>query len=113
MNAPEDYFPERVAATYDDDPDICGPGAVDAVAGVLAELAGGGRALELGIGTGRIALPLAARGVEVHGIDLSEAMVARLKAKPGATRSRPPSATSPRPRRMARSRLCTWCSTRS
>jgi SAM-dependent methyltransferase len=95
VDAPEDYFPERVAATYDDDPDIFGPGAVDAVVGVLAELAGGpassghgaspghGRALEFGIGTGRIALPLAARGVEVHGIDLSEAMVARLRAKPG------------------------------
>ena len=59
------------------------PGAVDAVAEVLAGLAGGGRALELGIGTGRIALPLARRGVEVHGIDLSRAMVARLRAKPG------------------------------
>ncbi|HEY8093342.1 MAG TPA: class I SAM-dependent methyltransferase, partial [Acidimicrobiales bacterium] len=52
--------------------------------GFLAELAGaGGRALELAIGTGRVALPLAARGVEVYGIDLSEAMVARLRAKPG------------------------------
>lgn len=50
---------------------------------VLAELARGGRALELGIGTGRIALPLAARGVAVHGIDASAAMVARLRAKPG------------------------------
>src|SRR5688500_7961472 len=50
---------------------------------LLAELAGGGRALELGIGTGRVALPLAARGVPVHGIDLSEAMVARLRGKPG------------------------------
>jgi SAM-dependent methyltransferase len=53
----------------------------DAVA-LLAELARGGRALELGIGTGRIALPLAARGVEVHGIDASPAMVERLRAKP-------------------------------
>ena len=49
----------------------------------LAELAGGGRALELGIGTGRVALPLAARGVEVHGIDASEAMISKLRAKPG------------------------------
>jgi SAM-dependent methyltransferase len=56
---------------------------VAAVADVLAELADHGRALEFGIGTGRIALPLAARGVEVHGIDLSRAMVARLRAKPG------------------------------
>jgi SAM-dependent methyltransferase len=50
---------------------------------LLAELAGGGRALELGVGTGRLALPLAARGVEVHGIDASRAMVERLRAKPG------------------------------
>lgn len=49
----------------------------------LTRLAGGGRVLEFGIGTGRLALPLAARGLEVHGIDASEAMVARLRAKPG------------------------------
>jgi SAM-dependent methyltransferase len=59
------------------------PGAVDPVVDVLAGLARGGQALELGIGTGRIALPLARRGVPVHGIDLSRAMVARLRAKPG------------------------------
>jgi len=56
---------------------------VDPVVDVLAGLARGGRALELGIGTGRIAVPLAARGVPVHGIDLSRAMAARLRAKPG------------------------------
>jgi SAM-dependent methyltransferase len=50
---------------------------------LLAELAGEGRALELGIGTGRIALSLAARRVEVHGVDTSNEMVARLRAKPG------------------------------
>jgi SAM-dependent methyltransferase len=78
------YFPERVAATYDDPSDsMFDPAAVEATAEVLAGLAGGGRALELGIGTGRIALPLARRGVPVHGIDLSRAMVARLRAKPG------------------------------
>src|SRR5256714_869491 len=78
------YFGERVAATYDDpSAEMFQAGVVDAVAGVLAELAGGGRALELGIGTGRIALPLSRRGVPVHGIDLSRAMVARLRAKPG------------------------------
>jgi SAM-dependent methyltransferase len=49
----------------------------------LAELAGRGPVLELGIGTGRVALPLARRGIEVHGIDASEAMVERLRAKPG------------------------------
>src|ERR1017187_5139471 len=59
------------------------PGVVDAAVDVLAGLAGRGRALELGIGTGRIALPLARRGVPVHGIDVSQAMVARLRAKAG------------------------------
>jgi SAM-dependent methyltransferase len=58
-------------------------GEVDPVVDLLAELAGSGRALELGIGTGRIALPLARRGVPVHGIELSKAMAARLRAKPG------------------------------
>ena len=64
------------------------PAVVDPAVDFLAELAGDGAALELGIGTGRIALPLAQRGVRVHGIDLSEAMVARLRAKPGAERDR-------------------------
>src|SRR5438128_6628401 len=58
-------------------------GVVDPVIDLLVELAGSGRALELGIGTGRIALPLAQRGVPVHGIELSKAMAARLRAKPG------------------------------
>ncbi len=81
---PEDHFGEPVAETYDEySAQMFRPEAVDPVVDFLAELAGGGAALELGIGTGRIALPLAARGVLVHGIDLSEAMVARLRAKPG------------------------------
>jgi SAM-dependent methyltransferase len=81
---PEDHFGEHVAARYDDSSaEMFQPEAVDPVVDFLAELAGGGAALELGIGTGRIALPLARRGVRVHGIDLSEAMVARLRAKPG------------------------------
>jgi SAM-dependent methyltransferase len=83
MEEPEDHFGERVAATYDESADVFEPGAVNATVGLLAELAGAGRALELGIGTGRIALPLASRGVPVHGIDLSSAMVARLRAKAG------------------------------
>jgi SAM-dependent methyltransferase len=83
MEDQDGYFPERVAATYDDSSEVFEPGAVDAVADVLAGLAGDGQALELGIGTGRIALPLARRGVPVHGIELSRAMVARLRAKPG------------------------------
>jgi SAM-dependent methyltransferase len=81
---PEDHFGERVAARYDDDPEMFDPAVVEPAVDFLAGLAGNGSALELGIGTGRIALPLAKRGVRVHGIDLSEAMVARLRAKPGA-----------------------------
>jgi SAM-dependent methyltransferase len=77
------YFDERIAATYDDDDEMFDPAAVDPVVDVLVELAAGGRALELGVGTGRIALPLAQCGVPVHGMDLSKAMVARLRAKPG------------------------------
>jgi SAM-dependent methyltransferase len=78
------YFDERVAATYDDDsPEMFDWAVLEPVIDFLAELAGVGRALELGIGTGRIALPLAKRGVPVHGIDLSKAMVAKLRAKPG------------------------------
>src|SRR6187455_3060436 len=59
------------------------PSVIGATVDFLVDLAGSGRALELGIGTGRIALPLARRGVPVHGIELSKAMVARLRAKPG------------------------------
>lgn len=60
------------------------PGVEDAVIELLARHAGRPpRALELAVGTGRIALPLAARGVEVHGIDASEEMVGRLRSKPG------------------------------
>ena len=68
--------------------DMFEPAVLDPIVDFLAELAGDGAALELGIGTGRIALPLARRGVRVHGIDLSEAMVARLRAKPGGERDR-------------------------
>jgi SAM-dependent methyltransferase len=78
--ASEDHFGPGVAARYD--ADYAGM-PVDTAVDVLAELAGDGSALELAIGTGRIALPLAARGVPVAGLDLSEAMVAQLRAKPG------------------------------
>src|SRR5215213_3937158 len=82
---PEDYFGERVAEKYDvSSADMFEPAVVSPVVEFLSDLAGTGAALELGIGTGRIALPLTQRGVAVHGIDLSEAMVARLRAKPGA-----------------------------
>jgi SAM-dependent methyltransferase len=78
------YFGEPVAAQYDESTaEMSEPGVVEPAVAFLAGLAGGGRALEFGIGTGRIALPLARRRVPVHGIDLSRAMVARLRAKPG------------------------------
>jgi SAM-dependent methyltransferase len=81
---PEDYFGEEVAARYDaSSGEEFEPAAIEATVDFLAELAGDGAALELAIGTGRIALPLSQRGVRVAGIDLSEAMVARLRAKPG------------------------------
>jgi SAM-dependent methyltransferase len=84
MDDGDGYFGEGVAARYDEScADMFEPGVVDAVVEVLVGLARGGRALELGIGTGRIAPPLARRGIAVHGIDLSRAMVARLRAKPG------------------------------
>ena len=109
------YFDEAVAARYDDpDGEMFEQDAIEPVVDFLAGLAGGGRALELGIGTGRIALPLAARGVPVHGIDLSRAMVARLRAKPGGDDDR---RDDRRLRddagRRARSRSSTSSSTRS
>jgi SAM-dependent methyltransferase len=76
------YFDERVAARYDESyPEMFSPERVDPVVDLLVELAGEGRALELAIGTGRIAVPLAQRGVPVHGIELSQAMAARLREK--------------------------------
>ena len=78
------YFDERIAATYDESSaEESGPSVVDPVVDFLVAKVGSGRALELGIGTGRIALPLAQRGVPVHGIELSRAMAVRLAAKPG------------------------------
>jgi SAM-dependent methyltransferase len=82
---PKDYFGERVADRYDESTaDLSGPDVVDPVVNFLVDLAFDRTALELGIGTGRIALPLAQRGVRVHGIDLSDAMVAKLRSKAGA-----------------------------
>jgi SAM-dependent methyltransferase len=81
---PEDWFAGPVAERYDARLGSWGdPAVVASTVDFLAALAGDGAALELGIGTGRIALPLAERGVRVHGIDLSPDMVAQLRAKPG------------------------------
>lgn len=78
-------FDEQIAEHYDESsapmyrPEVLLP-AVD----FLAALAGDGAALELGVGTGRLALPLSARGVRVHGVDISEPMLERLRRKPGS-----------------------------
>lgn len=80
----EDHFGEDVASHYDDDGPMFSSEVIGSTVEFLAEVARGGAALELGVGTGRIAIPLARRGVPVHGIDLSEAMVARLREKQGA-----------------------------
>ena len=79
-----DYFGGDIAENYDADTVMSDPGLVGPAVDFLAALAAGGSALELGIGTGRIALPLSGRGVAVHGIDLSPDMVAQLQSKPGA-----------------------------
>ncbi len=79
MNTEDPTYNEACAEVYDQWFGSCEEAAVD----LLAELAGSGRVLELGIGSGLLALPLAARGIDLHGIDLSPAMVARLRAKPG------------------------------
>jgi SAM-dependent methyltransferase len=83
MRAMERYVPEtygeRIAESYDERPEVVRqPIGID----LLQQLAGDGPVLELGIGTGRVALPLAARGVTVHGLDASRAMVRRMQAKP-------------------------------
>jgi SAM-dependent methyltransferase len=82
---PKIWFDEEIAATYDEDSTgQFEPGLLSATTDFLAGLAGEGRALELAIGTGRVAVPLAERGVPVSGIEISRAMLERLRAKPGA-----------------------------
>ena len=82
---PRDYFGESVAAPYEMNvADMFGQAVLHPTVNLLADLAEGGPALEFGIGTGRVALPLSQRGIPVHGIDGSLAMIARLQAKPGA-----------------------------
>ncbi|NNE74287.1 MAG: class I SAM-dependent methyltransferase [Acidimicrobiales bacterium] len=78
------FFDEQVAARYDE---ACGelnePAVLEPTVACLADLAGSGRALEFAIGTGRVALPLAAAGVDVHGLEISQPMVDQLRTKPG------------------------------
>jgi SAM-dependent methyltransferase len=82
---PANFFDERIARSYEAKwPELFEPAVVDPAVNFLADRAGTGAVLELGIGTGRIALPLRRRGFPVHGIELSPAMVAQLQTKPGA-----------------------------
>lgn len=76
----QETYGEEWAAEYDE---IHGELDPSAAVETIADLAAGGPVLELAIGTGRIALPLKERGVQIHGVDISEAMVARLREKPG------------------------------
>ncbi len=81
-NYNESTYGDQIAEIYDEFYADSDPASIE----LLAELAGGGPALELGIGTGRIALPLHEKGIEVQGIDASEAMVAKLRAKPNGSK---------------------------
>lgn len=81
----ENIFDERIAARYDDsDRAMFDKKKLDVTSSFLADLAGDQRALEFAIGTGRVALPLQSRGVEVHGIELSQSMINQLYSKPNA-----------------------------
>jgi SAM-dependent methyltransferase len=77
-------FDEAIAADYDEsEAELFDSTAVEPVVDFLVDHGKGGPALELGVGTGRIAIPLSGRGIAVHGIDRSRPMVARMRAKPG------------------------------
>jgi SAM-dependent methyltransferase len=83
---PENYFDDWVAQHFKVLwAHLFEPEVVEPAVSLLTELAGDGRALELGIGTGRLALPLSRRGIRVHGIELSAAMVEQLRAQPGSS----------------------------
>jgi len=107
----ESTYGERIAGTYDTRPEI--PTDTDDTVAFLAEVAGKGPVLELGIGTGRIALPLASRGLQVTGIDASPAMVGKLRQKPGGSHIPVSRETSPTSRWKAGSRSYTSSSTPS
>lgn len=82
----ENHFDADVAMSYRERwPELFDPAAVDPVVDLLSALAGTGPVLEFGVGTGRIALPIHRRGIAVHGIDLSPAMITELRRQPGGT----------------------------
>jgi len=82
---PENYFVGSVASDFEAKwPHLFDPAVVDPAVDFLVARAGAGPVLELGIGTGRIALPLSRRGVQMHGIELSPPLVEQLRSKPGA-----------------------------
>ncbi len=82
---PENIFTGPVAQAYDTAaPEMFAPELLSVTTEFLAGEAAGGAAIEFAIGTGRVALPLSARGIEVTGIDISEDMIAELRRKPGA-----------------------------
>src|SRR5215216_4775986 len=111
---PEDHFGEGVAAGYDEAAaDMFDPAVVDPVVDFLEELAGGGAALELGIGTGRIALPLTRRGVVCTGSTSRRRWSRGCVPSPAATTWRSRSAISPPRTSPIRSPSFTWSSTRS
>ncbi len=84
---PPNYFDRRIARSYEVKwPEVHDPAVVAQMVDLLAGLARGGRVLEFAVGTGRVARPLAERGLEVHGIELSPDMVAVLREQPGAER---------------------------
>ncbi len=84
---PENRFTGSIATEYEARwPEIFAPAVVEPAVAFLAEEARGGASLELGVGTGRLALPLSRRGVRVHGIEISEDMVAELGRSRALTR---------------------------
>ena len=82
---PKNIFTGSIAEAYDaSSTDMFSPAVVEPAVRFLAEVAGDGAALEFGIGTGRVALPLSRRGIEVQGIDISADMIRELRSKPGS-----------------------------
>ena len=107
-------FDEQIAGPYGETSvHMYRPEVLDPAVDFLEELAGDGAALEFGVGTGRVALPLSRRGVPVHGIDISEPMLEQLRKKPGSERIAVTVGDFARTRVDGSFRPPTWCLTRS